>query len=95
MRVLAALGPGGADTEEALREVQLRGRLMHGRPPKDAAEWALAERLFTDDALAEFRRWERLWSEADADDGVEPLFLWDRGPDERDEPLVIDAEDGG
>jgi hypothetical protein len=94
MRVLAALGPATADSEDALREVQLRGRLMHGRPPKDAEEWALAGRLFTDDALAEFRRWEQLWREADADDGVQPLFLWDRAPVEGDEALVIDAEDG-
>jgi len=57
LRTLAALGPAPADEDEALAEVELRGVLMNGMPPRDDEEWTLAARIFDDDALAEFRRW--------------------------------------
>jgi hypothetical protein len=74
LRVLAALGPAEASTAAALREVELRGRIMHGQPPRDAVEWELASSLFSDEALDEFRRWEALL-EADPGDCVDPLLL--------------------
>jgi len=58
LRVLSALGPERASEEAALAEVELRGRLMHGQPPRTATEWERAARAFTGDAVEEFRRWE-------------------------------------
>lgn len=94
VRTLAALGPAPEEESAALREVELRGRLMHGLPPRTPEEWARAEAVFDDAALAEFRRWERLLLEADDGDGLEPLDLGQGGAGEIDVPLVIDAEDG-
>jgi hypothetical protein len=54
------LGPEPIDEDEALAEVELRGRLMHGQPPRDPEEWALAARRFDETAIREFRRWEEL-----------------------------------
>ena len=47
------------DDADTLREVELRGRLMHGLPPREDEEWELARSLFDDDAMAEFERWQR------------------------------------
>ena len=60
MRTLATMGPEPLAEEEALREVELRGRLMNGLPPATTEEWELATRIFDDEALAEFRRWAAL-----------------------------------
>jgi len=60
MRVLVALGPEPLAQEEALREVELLGTIMNGIPPRNPAEWEHAMRLFDDDAVAEFARWEPL-----------------------------------
>ena len=60
MRVVAALGPEPEDEQELLREAQLRGLVMHGIPPRTPEEWQLAERVFDDEALREFHRWESL-----------------------------------
>lgn len=65
MRVLVALGPEPLAREEALREAELLGTIMNGIPPRNPAEWEQAIRLFDDDALAEFARWEPLLREAD------------------------------
>ncbi|MFN0146830.1 MAG: hypothetical protein ACKVT1_09980 [Dehalococcoidia bacterium] len=92
MRVLAGLGPGEMDRDSALREAQLRGLVMHGIPPRDAEEWALAESIFDDDALAELHRWEALL-EADADDDREPLLFRHRTRNETDPALGVDGED--
>jgi hypothetical protein len=53
---MAHLGPEGRSEEEQLREVELRGRLMFGMPPRDAEEWAFAESLFTEEALEPYRK---------------------------------------
>jgi hypothetical protein len=58
LRVLSALGPEQASEEEALAEIELRGRIMHGQPPRAPAEWDRATRTFDRDAIAEFQRWE-------------------------------------
>lgn len=42
MRTLAALGPEELGEEEALREVELRGLLMHGLEPRTPREWEQA-----------------------------------------------------
>jgi hypothetical protein len=58
IRTLQSLGPEPESEEQVLAEVELRGRLMNGLPPRDEAEWALAESVFTPEAIEEFRRWE-------------------------------------
>ena len=65
MHTLLQLGPDSEAGERALREVALRGLLMHGVPPRTPEEWNHAAELFDDEALAEFRRW------AGAVDGAE------------------------
>ncbi len=95
LRTLAALGPDEGDTEDALREVELRGVLMHGMPPRTPEEWARAARIFDDDALAEFRRWERLLLEADHGDRPEPLDPGEVRAGDVDVSRGIDDEDRG
>jgi len=58
MRILASLGPEPMAQAEALKQVELRGRIMHGQPPRTPEEWERAEAIFDDDALAEFHRWD-------------------------------------
>ena len=95
VRTLAALGPEDADTEDALREVELRGVLMHGMPPRTEDEWARAARSFDDDALAEFHRWEKLLLEADHRDRPEPFDFGEVRAGDVEVPGFIDDEDGG
>ena len=47
------------DEERALKEVELRGRLMYGMPPHNDEAWDLARECFTDEALGEFVRWAK------------------------------------
>jgi hypothetical protein len=90
MRVISALGPEPMAEEDALKEVELRGRIMNGQPPRNAEEWARAERVFDGDAIAEFRRWEArgkprpelLRLEGDRDDRSQPLVFGDGAADE-------------
>ena len=58
IRTLHALGPEPGDQEAILREIELRGVVMNGFPPRDEEEWALAERVFDAEAITEFHRWE-------------------------------------
>lgn len=58
LRLLHMLGPGAISDEEAWREVELRGRIMHGQPPRSPEEWARVALLYDDEALEEFKRWE-------------------------------------
>lgn len=67
MRVLAGLGADDAHDDEALAEIELRGRLAHGMPPRGDEQWALARQRFTDAALREFERWPGDGSGGDAD----------------------------
>jgi hypothetical protein len=92
MRTLAGLGPEAPALEESLREVELRGLLMHGLPPRTEEEWRLAEALFDADALAEFRRWARS-DEGDEDDRPQPLLGRQRRGDEVDVSLVVEDRD--
>ena len=46
------------DQERILREIELRGVVMNGFPPRDEEEWALAEKVFDAEAITEFHRWE-------------------------------------
>lgn len=95
IRTLVALGPAGASEEEALREVELRGRLMHGLPPRDEDEWARAEAAFTPDALAEFRRWGgELLLEGDGGDRLEPFDFGQHRAGDVHVSLLVDGEDG-
>lgn len=58
IRTLHTLGPEPEDQQAILAEVELRGVVMNGFPPRNDEEWALAERVFDADAIAEFHRWE-------------------------------------
>ena len=58
MRILASLGPEPMAEAEALKQVELRGRIMHGQPPRNPQEWERAAAVFDDEALAEFHRWD-------------------------------------
>ncbi|MGH2632027.1 MAG: hypothetical protein ACRDG3_01335 [Tepidiformaceae bacterium] len=87
MRILASLGPEPLAEEDALKQVELRGLIMHGQPPRSAEEWQLAADIFEDDALEEFHRW---------DDEIERLIAGSRAngpPVARDhtEGLSLDA----
>lgn len=93
VRTLAALGPGAIATEQALREVELRGVLMYGIPPRTPEEWELAASIFDADALAEFRRWRPLL-ESDHHDREQPLVLNQGGADDVQVPGAVDDEDG-
>ena len=65
MRALRALAtftklPGPPeDEDEILAEVELRGVVMNGFPPRNEEEWQLARKVFDADAIEEFERWER------------------------------------
>jgi len=56
---LHAMGPAPMAEHYALKQVELRGRIMHGQPPRNEDEWELARAIFDDDAIAEFERWDR------------------------------------
>jgi len=56
---LHAMGPAPMAQHYALKQVELRGRIMHGQPPRNEQEWELARFIFDDDAIAEFERWDR------------------------------------
>jgi hypothetical protein len=71
LRVLLAAGDTAPPDDDALLEVELRGLLMHGLPPRNGEEWAVAEARFSAEAMDEVRRWQRLL-EGDALDGIEP-----------------------
>lgn len=92
MRVLAAVGGGEAAGEDVLREVVLRGLVMHGVPPRTEDEWELARAIFDDGALAEIRRWAPL-VEADGDDDLQPFRLGEGRAVEVEMPLLIEDED--
>jgi len=85
LRILHALGPTPLSEEQALVEAEFRGRIMHGMPPRSAEQWAMAERLYDAESVAEFRRWERLL-ERDRGDVYQPEFLVDRTGLEGDVP---------
>lgn len=91
LRILVGLPPAGQTAEAARKEAFLRGKVMHGIAPQTAEEWALAEEIFEEKAIEEFRRWE-LW---ERDDGYvdEPLGLGELARDEPQTPAVIDQED--
>ncbi len=58
LRLLASLGEHDDRAGRALAEVELRGLVMNGRPPRDAAEWALATEVFGPEAAGEMAAWE-------------------------------------
>ncbi len=74
IRVLTSLPPGALTPEEARDEAFLRGKIVNGIPPETADEWALAEAIYTDEALEELRSWNQLW-ERDDQHVDEPLFF--------------------
>ncbi|MBA4181964.1 MAG: hypothetical protein C0506_15340 [Anaerolinea sp.] len=60
--------PGEEEEEEILAEVELRGVVANGFPPRNEEEWLLAIKVFDSEAIEEFVRWERCgsgWGEPD------------------------------
>lgn len=93
LRLLHAMGPEPLDEEDALAEVEMRGRLMHGQPPRDPEEWARAERTFDEEAIGEFRRWERLILARRAGIPIQPMIeaaedAWAEATDRWREPAT-------
>jgi len=72
MRTLVGMGPAPLDEDEILREVELRGILMNGIPPRTDDEWELAAKIFDDEALSEFRRWPARIPEGSGDSWPPP-----------------------
>ena len=48
------------DEDDILAEIELRGVVMNGLPPRNDEEWALAQKVFDADAIREFHRWEEV-----------------------------------
>jgi hypothetical protein len=90
LRVLSALGPEPASRERAFAEAALRGRMMHGLPPRDAAQWELAESLFSQEVLDEYAGYARMLAEATGEDTGRPFPFG-----ERLEPAVLEPLDPG
>jgi hypothetical protein len=93
LRLLHSMGPEPMDEEDALAEVEMRGRLMHGQPPRDPEEWARAERTFEPEAIGEFRRWERLILARRAGIPIQPMIeaagdAWAEATDKWREPAT-------
>jgi hypothetical protein len=98
LRLLHVLGPDPVSDEEAWQEVELRGRIMHGQPPRNPREWERVALLYDDEALEEFRRWEAELRgpllEGDGRDADDPEVLRDRAAGERKVAGGIGDEDG-
>jgi hypothetical protein len=92
LRVLLTAGSSSIANEDALREVELRGLLMHGIPPRNDAEWSLMRATFSPEAVAEARRWRPL-AEGDALDGVDAGVFREPFAGEEGESLVIEGDD--
>jgi hypothetical protein len=92
VRALAALPPGSLTPQEARDEAFLRGKIVNGIPPETADEWALAEAIFTDEALEELRSWNQLWKRDD-DHVDEPLVFPERARIEAELPALFEDED--
>jgi len=58
VRVLASLGPAADDEKSVLRQIVVHAKAMWGIAPGNDEEWELAEKLFDDETLARFRRWD-------------------------------------
>jgi hypothetical protein len=63
LRSFQTVEPDPWDREEALRGVELSGRLMHGMPPRDPEQWALAREMYDDDGMREFIRWAKHYND--------------------------------
>lgn len=96
LRVLAALGPERTSEEAALAEVELRGRIMHGQAPRTTAEWERAGRVFTNDAIGEFHRWDLgdCLLEGDGVGEDDPLVGWQAADDDVEMAVVERDEQG-
>jgi hypothetical protein len=57
MRVILAQGEEPPDRAIALAETAVIGSILHGIAPRDAEQWAIAERLYDEARLEDFRHW--------------------------------------
>ena len=58
LRALHSMGNTPEDEDAVLAEIELRGVVMNGFPPRNEEEWDLARKVFDADAITEFHRWE-------------------------------------
>ncbi|MEX0782159.1 MAG: hypothetical protein WD557_05875 [Dehalococcoidia bacterium] len=89
VRLLVTLPPDALTDEEKRDEAFLRGKIVNGIPPETGDEWALAEAIFTDEALDELRSWNQL-READYQYIREPLVLTEDAGVEAQPPIFDD-----
>ena len=92
LRVMSSLGPDEMTREDQLKEVELRGLLMHGVPPRNEEEWERARRTFEPEFLDII---ERKWGELPGTDYPtrwEPTSVREADPGWRPEP---EAEGSG
>jgi hypothetical protein len=100
LRIVSALGPEPVSEQEAYKELQLRGRLMTGLPPRTQEEWDRVARFLDDEAIAELRTWpmegprHKHLLERDGSYVREPEVVGDLlvAADEADVAAVIDHE---
>jgi hypothetical protein len=91
VRTLAGLPLDALSDEEKRDEAFLRGKILNGIPPETGDEWALAEAIFTDEALAELRSWNQL-READYQYVREPFVLAEDARVQA-QPPILDNQD--
>lgn len=58
LRVIQSLGEPPVSRERMAAEAALMGMVMHGLPPRDPEEWALAGEVFTPEGIAMMRGWD-------------------------------------
>lgn len=58
IRMFHELPMSTEDEDEMLAEIELRGVVMNGFPPRNEEEWELARKVFDAEAITEFHRWE-------------------------------------
>lgn len=60
MRVVFAQGDEPEDRAAAIAETAVIGSILHGIAPRDADQWAIAERIYDEAALEDLRHWTPL-----------------------------------
>jgi hypothetical protein len=57
-RALQSCGEDTTDLEDAIAVAVVNGRMVHGLPPRNDAEWAIADRIYEPSTVEELRGWE-------------------------------------
>ena len=56
-RAILACPPDEADLADAIAVAVVNGRVVHGLAPRDAGEWAIAERIYEQSTVKELEAW--------------------------------------